>query len=80
MDPTEHHCRVCSACASYSEGPGLKFQLAGRVHCARAFVKFLSFSRQMPAQYFKSDHDRFLPHSVQWTDHPILRRYYTLVH
>jgi hypothetical protein len=78
LDPAEHRCSVLGARASYSGVPGLKSRPADRLYWLRCFANFLSCSRQMPVQYFKFDPYRLFPNPLQFIDHPVPRRYWSL--
>jgi hypothetical protein len=62
---TERCVQVFNTLASHSGGPVLKFRLGDQLSW-QVFVVFLGLSRQMPVQYLKLGHERFLPHPFQF--------------
>jgi hypothetical protein len=73
LNPTECG-RQINTPASYSEGPRLKSRRSGRLSWLKFFVVFISPSKEIPLQYLKLGHDRFLPYSL-FINHAIIRRY-----
>jgi hypothetical protein len=55
--------------ASYSGGSVFNTQRGARLHLLRFGVAFFSPSRQLAVDYFKFDHERFLPHPFKFIVH-----------
>jgi hypothetical protein len=67
---TERCSREFNTCASCSGDPQLKCRPIFRLSWMRAFVVFLSLSKQLAELRLKLRHDRFLPRPFQIIIHP----------
>jgi hypothetical protein len=66
---TERRGQVVRTRISFSGGPGFKSCPGDWLSWLDFFVVFFSHPRQIPGHYLKLNHDRFLPHPVQFIVH-----------
>ena len=66
---SECHCRMVSSAGSFAKVSAINLRTGDRISWTKAFVLFLSPSRQTQTQYLKLEHNSVIPHSFPFHPH-----------